>query len=250
MFNFIDELLSTKEYPKKETLLIEEISIQIIRTKRKSVSLQIKPQGCIMRAPLNCPTSELKRFAKSKLAWLRKRTKAMEGQLEGAEKQYVNGENFQFKGETFQLKIEKGNKGYLSFNSETKTITVIAPPNSKDKTAYIKRKIHTEYKTEALRYLEKRCEELSQQTGLKYKSIKVRDYKARWGSCSHTGELSFNWRIIMAPLSAIDSVIYHELAHTKHFNHSKRFWTLVDKHCPDYQESHQYFQDNQYRLMF
>jgi len=250
MFNFLDELMGTKEYPKKETLVVEELSIQVIRTKRKSVALQIKPHGCVMRAPLNCPTSELKRFAQSKLTWLRKRTKAIEGQLEGSDKQYIDGETFLFKGENFVLKIERGSKGYLSFNSETKTITAIAPPNSKDKTGYIKRKLHSQYKADALRYLTQRCKELSLQTGLSYNSIKVRDYKARWGSCSNTGDLSFNWRIIMAPLSAIDSVIFHELAHTKHFNHSKQFWALVDKHCPNYSDAHQYFQDNQYRLMF
>lgn len=237
-------------YPEKETLQIEELSIQIIRSQRKSLALQVKPKGLILRAPLNCSKSELTRFVLSKVNWLRKRATNMQEQLKDSEKSYQTGESFLFKGENFSLDIIKGSKGTAAFNTHTAIISIIVPNNIKDKPAYAQRKLNAAYKAEALAHLSQRCAELSKKTGLQFKSIKVRDYKARWGSCSSSGDLAFNWRIIMAPLAAIDSVIIHELAHTKHFNHSKAFWALVNKHCPNYQESHLFFQENQYRLMY
>lgn len=56
----------------------------------------------------------------------------------------------------------------------------------------------------------------------------------RWGSCSHKGNLNFAWRVIMAPLEVIDSVVLHELVHLKIKNHSKSFWMKVKQMQPNY----------------
>lgn len=57
--------------------------------------------------------------------------------------------------------------------------------------------------------------------------VTLRDTRSRWGSCSASGELSFSWRLIMAPEAVLDYVVAHEVAHLVHMNHSRRFWTLV-----------------------
>ena len=66
--------------------------------------------------------------------------------------------------------------------------------------------------------------------------IKVRDQKVRWGSCTTEGKLIFNWRIIMAPISAIDYVIVHELCHLKEASHSAKFWGMVESLQPTYKK--------------
>lgn len=70
--------------------------------------------------------------------------------------------------------------------------------------------------------------------GVKPKRVRVADQTSRWGSASTSGTLSFNWRLLMAPLQVFDYVVVHELAHLVHMDHSSDFWSLVYKHRPDY----------------
>ena len=58
--------------------------------------------------------------------------------------------------------------------------------------------------------------------------ISLRDPRSRWGSCNAEGDLSFSWRLILAPEAVLDYVVAHEVAHLVHLNHSRRFWTLAD----------------------
>lgn len=64
--------------------------------------------------------------------------------------------------------------------------------------------------------------------------LTMRDPKARWGSCTHRGELMLSWRLILAPAAVFDYVIAHEVAHLAEMNHSARFWAVVRELCPDY----------------
>jgi predicted metal-dependent hydrolase len=66
--------------------------------------------------------------------------------------------------------------------------------------------------------------------------ITIRDQRTRWGSCSSSGTLSFNWRLIMPPQEIMDYVIVHELAHMLEPNHSRQFWLIVARYCPDYKK--------------
>lgn len=83
-------------------------------------------------------------------------------------------------------------------------------------------------------YLVKRTHELAQQFGFDVKKIVIREQSTRWGSCSSTGTLSLNWRLLLAPTVVSDYVIIHELCHIKEMNHSKSFWALVAQFMPDY----------------
>lgn len=86
----------------------------------------------------------------------------------------------------------------------------------------------------ARRELPKDVKRLSVLTGIGYKDVTVRSQKSRWGSCSSSGALNLNWRLVKCPPMVRDYVILHELAHTRVFNHSKAFWDLVHKLMPEY----------------
>jgi predicted metal-dependent hydrolase len=70
--------------------------------------------------------------------------------------------------------------------------------------------------------------------GVGYTRIALRDQRSRWGSCSTTGTLSFNWRLVLAPHDVLDYVVVHEVCHLIEHNHGPRFWELVARRRPDY----------------
>lgn len=88
-------------------------------------------------------------------------------------------------------------------------------------------------KEQAVRYINLKVLSLSAKMGLSYNKISIRNQKSRWGSCSHGKNLSFNWRLIMAPEPVIEYVIIHELSHLQEMNHSQAFWNLVENYCAD-----------------
>ena len=85
-------------------------------------------------------------------------------------------------------------------------------------------------------------------TGGHFTSITIRDQKSRWGSCSSSGTLSFNYRLIFAPAIVLDYVVVHELCHLTHMNHSKDFWNMVAAVMPDYQIHRQWLRDHGHEL--
>lgn len=83
------------------------------------------------------------------------------------------------------------------------------------------------------------------QMGVNPVRISIRNQRSRWGSCSIRGNLSFNWRLIMAPPEVLDYVVVHELAHMKEHNHSKAFWAIVGRYSPDYGKYRTWLKQNQ-----
>ena len=80
--------------------------------------------------------------------------------------------------------------------------------------------------------LDLRVCDLSERLSIKIPGVSVRDQESRWGSCSSSGRLSLNWRLIILPPVLQDYVIYHELAHLSEHNHSSRFWDLLHRYDP------------------
>ncbi len=66
----------------------------------------------------------------------------------------------------------------------------------------------------------------------------------RWASCSSSGAMSFNWRLLLAPEEILDYVVEHEVAHLEIHDHSERFWSLLESRCPDYREHERWLRRN------
>jgi hypothetical protein len=72
--------------------------------------------------------------------------------------------------------------------------------------------------------------------GSSYTGLTIRGQRTRWASCSRTGAMSFNWRLLLAPEPVLDYVVWHEVCHLEVMDHSPRFWSLLARWCPDYRE--------------
>jgi predicted metal-dependent hydrolase len=81
-----------------------------------------------------------------------------------------------------------------------------------------------------------RLDEAVAAIGAEYASVRIGNQRTRWGSCSTTGAMSFNWRLLLAPEDVLDYVVWHEACHLRHMDHSPRFWALLERHRPGYRE--------------
>ena len=101
------------------------------------------------------------------------------------------------------------------------------------------------YRAEARRAIAPRLERAVEAVGGRAPvSLAIRNQRTRWGSCSSTGTMSFNWRLVLAPEPVLDYVVWHEACHLVVPNHSRRFWALVERHMPGYREPRRWLQRN------
>lgn len=91
-------------------------------------------------------------------------------------------------------------------------------------------------KNEAKRLIEERLAYFQGAYDVRWNRVSIRNQSTRWGSCSRTGNLSFNYRLLFLPPHLCDYVIVHELCHLREMNHSPKFWALVALTFPDYKK--------------
>jgi predicted metal-dependent hydrolase len=85
--------------------------------------------------------------------------------------------------------------------------------------------------------------------GVSYARISLRDQRSRWGSCSTTGTLSFNWRLVLAPHDVLDYVVVHEICHLLEMNHGPDFWALVQRRRPGYHEAKAWLDEHGWEIL-
>ena len=101
----------------------------------------------------------------------------------------------------------------------------------------------------ALKYIPERVAFYAPKVGVDYGRITIRNQKTRWGSCSSKGNLNFNCLLMLTPPEVIDYVVVHELCHRKEMNHSKQFWSEVEKILPDYKKQEKWLKNEGSLLM-
>jgi predicted metal-dependent hydrolase len=92
--------------------------------------------------------------------------------------------------------------------------------------------------------VEPRLDEAVAALGVSYRSVRIANQRTRWGSCSTNGAMSFNWRLLLAPPEILDYVVWHEACHLVHMDHSRAFWSLLERHRPDYRVARRWLRDH------
>ena len=199
----------------------------LIRSKRKTLTLQIAEGKLIVRAPLRLPKYEIDRFVASKTKWIEDKLAQSRERLEQRETfSLTYGKTVLFRGQEHTIAAKGGRAAGISGN------TIYMPPGlDSDEIKDVCKKL---YRHLAKEYISKRAEEFSRQMNVFPSGIRITSAKTRWGSCSSKKSMNFSWLLLMADDDAIDYVIVHELAHILEMNHSKKFWAIVENILPDY----------------
>jgi predicted metal-dependent hydrolase len=92
--------------------------------------------------------------------------------------------------------------------------------------------------------IEPRLDRATALAGSAYTGLDIRAQRTRWASCSASGRMSFNWRLLLAPERVLDYVIWHEVCHLEILDHSPRFWALLEHRRPDYRADRDWLRRN------
>ncbi|HHT64186.1 MAG: M48 family metallopeptidase [Bacillota bacterium] len=221
----------------RETTLGDKVVSYIIRKSRKAKNVRIvvrEGTGLEVVIPETYPVNNIEALLHKKAKWIQNKLKQMEENA--ALTKTVQDEALtviRYLGKEYPIVLILDNSLPIRVElSEDKALLTL-PRNEED---VIRRVIDAWYRWAAKSFLSERTNFWAQKMGVSYQTIYIRNQKTRWGSCSIKNNLSFNMRIIMAPLEVVDYIIIHELAHLKEMNHSKRFWRVVEEFCPDYKK--------------
>ena len=208
--------------------------------------IQVKDGLVEVRAPFKIEQKEIDSFVLQKMGWIKKKLSLQKSIKKLIRKKFKNEENFQFLGKDLKLKItiSENKKSYI----DDKFIYLVLNNNKENFKEKIKEKLETLFRETAKDVFKNKTLNEAKKIKVTPKKIIVRSYKRRWGSCSHKKDISYNWKLIMAPEKIIRYVVIHELCHLVHFNHSRDFWKSVEKIIPDYKSSKEWLKLNQHLL--
>ncbi len=155
-----------------------------------------------------------------------------------SEKKLRPGDEILFRGAKVCLEVSKNwGRPVVTFADQTVFIA--------DEAMDLSRPVGQRLREIAKRELPSRTNELAQRFGLSCQGVQTRSQKTRWGSCSSSGRISLNWRLVMTPPEVSDYILIHELMHLKEMNHSHVFWRHVREACPRYREHEKWLHQRQ-----
>ena len=222
-------------------------TIKRSRKRKRTISLQISDKSeLVIAAPYFTPIGEINRFVQEKQTWINKTIQRhKEESIRNKAKEYNTGEMFYYLGELFPLEVffePFEHAGVIFWNNRFH----LNAQENKDLRRYY---FVSLYKKKAREYINQRIDFYSSELNLRAKSVKITSAEKRWGSCSADDNLSFSFRLIMAPPYIIDYVIVHELMHIKEKNHSAAFWKLIEAVMPEYKIPRRWLKDNNHKFI-
>jgi hypothetical protein len=203
------------------------INYEIIYSQRCTIGITVeRDRKVIIRAPKQARAEVVLAAIESKRFWIWEKLRDPRKYADVATgKEIVPGEAFLFLGQNYTLELVDEPSGEVQFNGRYFELSR-ADRNSGCELFRIW------FLTQAKAHIAPRVAALANAMGIQFTHISVRELKYRWGSCSPSGMLTFNWRIVQAPTLVMDYLIAHELAHILEPNHSAKFWNIVAVHVP------------------
>lgn len=214
------------------------------------MSLEIKRDGIInVIAPNGLDKTFIVDKVKNKSDWIIKKLDEIEVLNNNRyTRSYESGDIFLYLGKEYILEVlvDKTTIG-TSVSLENNKLIVRSNSNNKD---VIQRALKKWYTDETLGIVKERVNYYKLFFEDTVTSIKIKDQKSRWASCTYKNEILFNLRCSMMPIQIIDYIVVHEMCHMEHRNHSKDFYLAVERILPDYKERVKWLKNNGVRMNF
>lgn len=210
----------------------QEIKYSVIKKSRRTLQINVEPEGdVVIVSPLKASSQDIQKLVRKRALWILKQKSFFQTYCQKhVPKEYISGETHRYLGKQYRLKVIESDKEQVLLKGSYIQVFVKNRSNAKillENWYLSKAKILFNSKVDkVLLKMEKERIRPSQ--------IKVRVMRTRWGSCTPSGNIILHPALIKAPMECLEYVIVHELCHLKYMKHDKRFYNLLEKHCPNY----------------
>ncbi|CAN5747570.1 SprT family zinc-dependent metalloprotease [soil metagenome] len=213
-----------------------QIAYSVKRASRKTLAIEVHPdKKVVVVAPFDATAEKIHSKVEKRAAWIAKQLRYFsKGSKPTRKAEWVSGENIYYLGRQYRLKILKG-KDDVKLDGGFLKITI----NDKSNNKRIRALANKWYRDRAKECFAKQIlkqDNILFKEKVKINKIQVRQLSKRWGSCTKQGNIILNVDLVKAPVQCIDYVIIHEICHLKHYNHGRKFFLLLEKHCPDWEK--------------
>jgi predicted metal-dependent hydrolase len=219
---------------------------------KKDITISVEWQnGVLVKAPEGLNEKQLDAILYKKAAWIIDKWKAINEIADPpAPKEFLSGEKIPYLGRMYRLKVYKDAvvKPQLQFHQGKFVATIPSNWTDEERISYFYQAFKRWYIDHGEKKLKERLAIYLPKMGVSPTKLQLKEQIMRWGTCTPEGAIYLNWRIMMAPMSVIDYLLVHELAHLKHPNHSASFWQLVQSILTDYEQRKEWLRINGPRL--
>ena len=212
----------------------QTVEYTLIQSTRRDVLLQALPgAGIRVYAPKYMRLRDVDALVAERAGELVRMQREVEARLEESRRTHpvTDGSPILIEGRRCALRLHAGAR--RTGRAEGDAFHLTLPEPERDEA--VRAAIQSVLSAMALKRIRERLDLYAPRIGVTFGRVAIRDQKSRWGSCSRKGNLNFNWKLIMAPPPVMDYVVIHELCHRLEFNHSSRFWSLVESQMPEYE---------------
>lgn len=206
----------------------ETVGYRLRRSQRRTIGLAIDHHGLRVAAPLRARLGDIEallhehgRWVLDKLGEWRERTPRQVFAVH-------DGATIALLGASVTLDLAAAPRAGWQFAGDRLQLRV---PAAVDAAAVLEKAL----RERARQLFSERLAVYAPRLGVAPPPLRLSSARTRWGSCSHHGGISLNWRLLLMPLAVVDYVVCHELAHLREMNHSPRFWSVVGQLYPDWQ---------------
>ena len=214
--------------------IITQNNIQIIKKDIKNITLKVKPTcEVILTAPLLTTDEHIEYILKKRKDWISKKIAFYQENYKPQMKEYVSGENVKYLGKNYRLKIIPSVDEYVKLQRGYIQIFIKDKDNFEKK----KRLLNEWYLLKSENYFKKIIAKYSNLIDVNIQNIRIRQMKTRWGSCNSSKlYINLNSELIKKPTYCIEYVIFHELTHLRHPDHSREFYNYLGTYMPDWKK--------------
>jgi predicted metal-dependent hydrolase len=223
--------------PRISTTAPEEEIVFERSPRARNYRLTLRRDGtAVATIPARGSEREARRFVEEHREWL-ERARARQRHRPRAAEVWTIGTHVLWRGELAEIRVAcEGEKPQICLASDVFRVPHLDGDLRPTLEAHFARRARIE--------LPARTWELSAVTGVEVKHVTVRNQRSRWGSCSASGTISLNWRLVQTPEFVRDYIVYHELMHLREMNHSDRFWARVEEVCPNWRDAERWIKRN------